>query len=349
MKTKMMQLVLLATVAPMLAACGSNGGVSAKAPFADIYKASYAEEGKTIGSVLSGPGKTMESLAVSATQYFGDGDVVGQTPGKLIVEYLDTGGTDDTDPVYKITYGGASVTFTRADLEDGGLGGWLEKIGLTTDNQERTIAYIYSLDGSSLEPGDQIMIPVGYGLRLKRDGTLGSADSASAFVDGFSIIGLETKPEAMPKDRTASYEGGANFALRNKQPTEGEGIDEIRFGGSSEMQANFSTGKLTGTVSMTEARVEDYGYDPIQADISDAGAKILLSGDIVSNGFTLDMETNAAADDVLSEVGITDLTAEGAGRFYGTNAEALGALVTGSSTGYVLNGVIWAEELSETN
>jgi C-lobe and N-lobe beta barrels of Tf-binding protein B len=342
MKTKLMQLLLLTTIAPVLAACGSSSAIIGKAPFSDLYMANYAEEGETIGSVLSGPGKALESATVSTRIFFGDRDVVRQSPGKLIIERLG-GAPGSSEPFYKVTYGDIEVIFTGKDIETDDDYSWLKKIGLSNEDEERTIAELYSLNGDNIfEQGDQIMIPVGYGLRVKRDGTLGTADRASGFVDGYSIIGLETNPNAMPKDRTATYEGGAEFKLRNQVETEGAGIDEIRFNGDSEMQANFTSGKVSGSVLITRSVIEDYDIDRVENDdLEDLNAQVALSGDIISNGFTLGLDTNAAADTLLADVGITDLTAEGAGRFYGTEAQAIGALISGESKNYLLNGVIW--------
>ena len=56
------------------------------------------------------------------------------------------------------------------------------------------------------------------------------------------------------------------------------------------------------------------------------------------------MKANEQAGAALNDKGITDLEAEGAGRFYGTKAEAVGALVTGESKNYFLDGLIWGEE-----
>lgn len=145
----------------------------------------------------------------------------------------------------------------------------------------------------------------------------------------------------MPKDRIATYSGGARFDFSNKKETYGVGIYKIQYNGNSEMKANFGTGKIEGSASFTRQRVEDCGRPDVRTNLDKSGAKLALTGDIVSNGFTLDLSANTQAQATLAEVGITDLTATGGRRFYGTDAEAAAALVVGSSANYQLNGVIW--------
>ena len=352
MNRKMTQIVLLATVAPVLAACGAGGN---GAPYANLYKASYATEGKNIGNTLDAPGKAIESIGVASRSKFGDetDTLVNEEPKKLILERLFPNNSNaraamaQPEALFKLTYGNATVTFTEADLRGEEMDQYLEKLYLNEDDEERTIAYLYSLQGDIFDIENKIVVPLGFGFRLKEDGTSADGDDDSAgFANGYTLIGLETNPDAMPKDRTATYEGGAQFRLDNKVETyDSAGIDRVRLFGDSTMTANFSTGKITGELDFYESEVRDYSDDnEIDERNELTDATVALSGDIVSNGFTLDLEANEGAQEALAEFGITDLEAEGAGRFYGTEAEAIGALVTGESTNYLLNGVIWGDE-----
>jgi hypothetical protein len=352
MNKKMTQILLLATVAPVLAACGAGGN---GAPYANLYKASYATEGKNIGNTLDAPGKAIESIGVGTKSTFGDGTttLVNNDPKKLILERLfpDNNGAKaalaQPEALFKLTYGNASVTFTEADLRGEEMDQYLEKLYLNEDDEERTIAYLYSLEGDIFDIEDKIVVPLGFGFRLKEDGTSATNDEEGVgFANGYTLIGLETNPDTMPKDRTATYEGGAEFRLDNKVETyDSAGIDRVFLYGDSTISANFSTGKVTGELDFHESRIRDNSdEDEIDEKNELNNVKVALNGDIVSNGFTLDLEANEGAQEALADLGITDLEAEGAGRFYGTEAEAIGALVTGESTNYLLNGVIWGNE-----
>ena len=354
MKTKILQAILLVSVAPMLAACGKNGVAGGIAPFAGLYKASYATEGKNIGNTLDAPGKAIEGVGVASQVKYGD-DVdalSNEAPKKLILERLfpnnSSGRAAISEPaaLFKLTYGNASVTFTEADLRGEEMDQYLEKLFLNEDDEERTIAYLFSLEGDIFNIQNKIVVPLGFGFRLKDDGTsAGSDENSAGFANGYTLIGLETNPDTMPKDRTATYQGGAQFRLDNKVETfDSAGIDRIRLSGDSTMSANFSTGKVTGELDFYEARITDNNDEGGIDDKNElTDATVSLTGDIVSNGFTLDLVANAGAQEALAGFGITNLEAEGAGRFYGTEAEGIGALVTGESTNYLLNGVIWGE------
>ena len=334
-----MAVALLGTV-PFLAAC-SGSGTSAKAPFASLYVASYAEPDKVIEDVLSAKNTKIEGVTVSNSFTFGDEEAVGlaKDPRKITIERLfaddDAGGNQQ---FIRLTVGTLSVDFTRDDLRGDDGEEYLKKVGLNDDDEERTIADLNTF-GSILEVGQQIMVPLEYFIRVK-DGALGPVNDSTGYIKGFAIVGLETKPVDMPKDGTATYDGKATLSLTNKTETYGIGTDQIRYDGDTNIVANFSSGKISGDISITREQVSDYGNSDTDDDLDGSG-KLVIDGSIIENGFAFDLTANKAAADRLVDLGITDADAGGAGRFYGTEADAVGGLLSGTSSNYLIDGIFF--------
>lgn len=363
MKQKLTQFLMLATFAPVFAACSVSGktdvtepvasvDTDVKPPVTSLYTASYAAiPGQTFGQFMDVPGKKIEGAASASRFVFGDktSNTVNDAPKKMILEQLSDPKAQNTEAsaLFKLTYGNASVTFNRADFITDSSGTYLEKFYLTDNQRRHVTAYFYSLDSKELALNGKIVVPLGFGFRLKADGTTATKTGEGIeFVNAYTVVGLETNPNSMPKDRTATYKGGAELRLDNKLKThEAVGMDRAYLYGDTTMVANFASGKITGSVKINKGeRVDETSNGTVRQvqGITDDSA-FGLSGDIASNGFTLGLEANDNLKKGLASEGITDLTATGDGRFYGTEAEGMGALITGSSKDYLLNGVIWGE------
>ncbi|UUP19636.1 transferrin-binding protein-like solute binding protein [Nitratireductor thuwali] len=340
--TKQMTTLTVLMAASALAGCG---GGTAKllnpAPYADVYNATYASAEKDVMSkVLAKAGDTIEGGAISARNGYSDAldadEVVLQEPEAVKIEKTADG--------YILHASGEKVAFTAAEDK----GGYYELVVKNQNGHDRTIGYFYAAfdDLAALQASDSSMVPLGYGIRVKDGDAAATADDADGFVNGFTIVGLETNPSAMPKTGTASYQGGAQIQAHPKvvdyDPGAPDMVERIRYRGDAMLSADFGAGTVSGTVALNDRRFS-YTKSPNSSnDPTVAGAALTLeTADIIGNGFSSELTANAAAATQMATDGISaDTQATAVGRFYGTDAGQVGAIVGGEGTSHVITGVL---------
>jgi hypothetical protein len=242
-----------------------------------------------------------------------------------------------------VTMGTTTVEFTAADVQSDEFGDYFERQELNEEQEERLIASLYTLSqDQTIGVGDRIVVPIGYFLRTNEAGTLGSADDSGGYITGYALVGTETNPESMPKDASATYTGGFEIELRAKTETYGVGIDQIKINGDTEVTANFASGTVNGDLTVTRFSENDFGNSRNEVE-SDGNSVLQLDGNIISNGFDFDLTANEAAAAGLADIGAADAEVSGAGRFYGTGAEEIGALMQGDSANFSILGALWGE------
>ncbi|TCD16254.1 transferrin-binding protein-like solute binding protein [Oricola cellulosilytica] len=334
-------LVCLLAAGTGLAGCGTTS-TPALAPYASAYDATYASVVvDAISKHLVNPGDKLEGGAVTSAEAFGGPSIVSlKAPAKVEIE--------KTADAYILRYAGEEVTFTATDLQTGG---FYEQKMNDSSGTPRTIGYLFALVAGTtpdaLSAPDSAMVPIGFGVRTNSKGTV-TADDADGFSNGFGFVGLETAPSDMPKTGAAVYKGYGRIDAYNKQVDFSVAGNENRrvYSGDSTLEADFGAGTVSGRVDLSEARrrITDGsgGLSETRTDISGQGASVLLdSAAIVQNGFASDLSLNAAAETSLAADGISaDTEAVAVGRFYGTGAGEVGAVIAGEGTSHVITGAV---------
>jgi len=239
---------------------------------------------------------------------------------------------------YDLAYGEASFSFTDSDLVDG----YYEK---ETANSS---ASLFALEGDTdvALSSPRAMVPLGFGAALDGDDAAGTDDATSQLA-GYTVVGLETNPDDMPNSGTATYTGKGRFDFYNKSFEAGsEDVRRIRYGGNSSITADFDAATVNGQVDVTNRVVRLGDGTNTADDISAKGASVGFESNIVENGFVIDeMLGNAALEAELADVGIGEVEAGGEGRFYGENAESVGAVISGESETAAMTGIIYGDEV----
>lgn len=335
--TKQMTTLTVLMAASALAGCG---GGTAKlfnpAPYADVYNATYASAEKDVMSkVLVNPGDTIEGGAAPVKTTFDTPDDGLDEPQSVKIEKTNDG--------YILYAAGESVEFTSTELQPDG---FYELKTKNMNGDDRTIGYFFPAFGTlaDLSSSDTAMVPLGYGVRVKNGPDAATADDADGFSQGFTIVGLETNPSDMPTTGTATYQGGARIEAYVKNPDyDVNEPDRVRYRGMTTLDADFGAKTVAGKVVLKDSRITytQSGAGPVN-DISASGAEIALeTADIIGNGFSSELTANAAAATQMATDGISaDTQATAVGRFYGTDAGQVGAIVGGEGTSHVITGVL---------
>jgi len=149
--------------------------------------------------------------------------------------------------------------------------------------------------------------------------------AAGAFSAGYAVTGLETDPASVATmSGTASYSGVAEIIVVQE---DGLGGNDYGFGiGTGNLDANFGTGTISGSISLDESGASDAGFEISSTTITIAPTTI--SG----NGFSSTL-SGTAADLAMTSVDSSSIT----GTFFGVDASDVGATFSGSGVG--LDGV----------
>ncbi|WP_265517489.1 transferrin-binding protein-like solute binding protein [Nitratireductor luteus] len=339
MKSRTTALPIILAASALAGCGGATTGTIATAPYADAYQATYASAAVDVMSkVLVNTGDTIEGGAAPVKTIFDTPDDRLDEPQSVKIEKADDG--------YILHAAGETVEFTSTELHPDG---YYELIEKNMNGDDRTIGYFFPAFGTlaDLEASDTAMVPLGYGVRVKDGNAPATADDADGFSEGYTIVGLETDPSHMPTTGSATYEGDARIEAYVKNAD--YNIDEpsrVRYRGTTKLNADFGAGTVAGNIVLKDSRVShtQSGNGAVN-DISANGAEIALGqADIIDNGFSSELTANAAAAAQMAADGISDDTeATAVGRFYGTDAGQIGAIVGGEGASHVITGVLAGE------
>ncbi len=333
-------IISLASVTLAVSGCGgSNLGSLPIAPYADTYKASYASSTlQKMEDLLKEPGDKVQGVAIPNERNFGSETQKSGTPQSVEIEKTTDG--------YIMRVAGEEVEFTQAELVNNNE---YALIASNSQGQPRTIGLLFPMTNEridqALSSSQTAMVPLGYGVRKNSEG--GSVADGNEYFEGYAIAGLETDPSSMPKTGTASYSGfGRIEAMTKSYSFDNDDIEMVRYQGDATINADFGAGTVAGAVDLSQRRISraDSGNDPYN-DISAQGAKLVLQEtDIIGNGFSANVEGNAATETLMANDGISaDTKAQAIGRFYGENASQVGAVISGEGSTHTVQGIVYAD------
>lgn len=329
---------LLAATA--LAGCKSNDPEPPMAPYANVYKATYASAAKeTIDKALAKPGDKIQGGVAPVDQNYTANPTVNALGKPQAVEI------EKTADGYIMRAGGEEVVFTDADYA----GGVYEQRKLNSDSKLRTLGALYAMNDdtkTALSSSSGSMVPLGFYMRVEEGAGAATADSKRG-LQGYMVVGLETDPSAMPKTGKASYSGFGRIDAHAKSinyDTPGA-IEHVDYRGDAELEADFGKETVSGTVQIKDRRIRMIDGDTGWVDVSGNNAELALKpAKIVQNGFASELDKNGAAGTMMQADGISaDTEAEAIGRFYGNDAGQVGAIVAGEGTSHVITGVIYGD------
>ncbi|EKF19153.1 transferrin-binding protein-like solute binding protein [Nitratireductor pacificus] len=326
--------------ATALAGCKSGDPEPPMAPYANVYKATYATEATdTMAQLFSAAGKKLEGGTAPFVSTYDDvankdkSEAGDPTPVKV----------EKTANGYSFEVAGEKVSFTDADLQ--GNGDYYETSALNSNNQMRTMASVAALNGKTkeaLESGTSSMVPLNYYMRYKPGADAATADDSGG-VAGYAIVGLETKPTALPSTGKATYQGRGRIEARAKSYDYDTDTWRVRYIGDATMEADFGAKTVSGSIAVDEHRAQ-VGGNNTTTDVSGQGAVVMFKpGQIVQNGFTSELEGNAALNTMIQNDGLGQVEAEAYGRFYGKDGGQIGAVIAGESATHDISGVVFGD------
>jgi hypothetical protein len=155
-------------------------------------------------------------------------------------------------------------------------------------------------------------------------------------VQGFAVVGAETRSTALTSLPTAKYTGQVGLLSRPTKGFEDNRTSQTRIRGDLKLTANFGAGTVSGAVD--RIRVRPAGEED---SVDVAGTIAMNPSAIVGNGFAGGLTADA---DYQSNVGTIDASSSYSGKFYRESAEQVAGVlnvtgqVAGGGGGYAADG-----------
>jgi hypothetical protein len=330
--------IFASSMIALLAACGGSDGVNigappTRAPSEPAVPAPtepkptdqlFADTGVTPGAALAA-GKTLvasESANAASKVNYGSGDVE-KTTAVFKLKKNDAG-------ALTFTVNGVDHVFKPGDkyIEDDG-----KSYGYEVENDVDSVYYnMWSWTGTLDEAAD----PARKGVQIWEYSSNQVIPDGGPNVQGFAIVGAETRSAALTSLPTAKYTGRVALNARPTKGFEDNRTSETRIRGDMKLTANFGAGTVSGAVDGIRVR------PPGEEDSVDVAGTIAMNPSaIVGNGFAGGLAADAAYQ---SNVGTIDASSSYSGKFYRESAEQVAGVlnvtgqVAGGGGGYAADG-----------
>jgi hypothetical protein len=326
----------------LLAACGGSDGVTNVAP------PTRAEPEPTVPAPTE-PEPTVPELT---DQLFADTDgttaaalaagktlVAGESANSASKVNYGSGDVEKTTAVFKLkkndagaltfTVNGVDHVFKPGDkyIEDDGT-----SYGYDVANDVDSVYYFVSSWTGTL---DEVADPATKGVQIWRYGS-NQVIPDGPDVQGFAVVGTETRSAALTSLPTAKYTGQVVLDARPTKGFENNQTSRNRIRGDLKLTANFGAGTVSGAVDGIRVR------PPGEDDYTDVTGTIAMNPSaIVGNGFAGGLAADAAYQ---SNVGTIDASSSYSGKFYRESAEQVAGVlnvigqVAGGGGGYAADG-----------
>ena len=327
-----MRNIFASSMIALLAACGGSDGVNigappTRAPTEPAVPAPtdqlFADTDGTTAAALAA-GKTLvasESANAASKVNYGSGDV-GKTTAVFKLKKNDSG-------ALTFTVNGVDHVFKPGDkyIEDDGV-----SYGYDVSNEPDSVYYFISSWTGTL---DEMTDPANKGVQIWRYGS-NQVIPDGPDVQGFAVVGTETRSAALTSLPTATYNGQVVLDSLPTKGFENNQTSRTRIRGDLKLTANFGAGTVSGAVDGIRVRPpgeEDYG------DVT--GTVAMNQSAIVGNGFAGGLTADA---NYQKNVGTVDPSSTYSGKFYGTLAEQVAGVlnvtgqVAGGGGGYAADG-----------
>ncbi len=282
----------------------------------------YAVDAGTVGKAVQ-DGKTLTAQdggSVGANLDYGTGDT-GLAPAPKFKVWKNANG----ELSYEVN--GVAQDFTTAQREVDPNDG--NTYGYTTNGVNNVWSGLWNYTGTldeALDPNNPQYLTV-WGYQTNQVSPNSQPD-----LNGFAVVGTETRPQDLAPLVSATYSGRARMDTRADTGWVDNQTSRTRVRGDMNLAADFSAGTVSGAISNMTLQ------PPGGVEAGIAGAVSMDQTALTGNGFAGTLTPNAA---FLTSLGANaSMTGNYGGTFYGPAAEQVGGTlsVTGSANGQGFNG-----------
>lgn len=298
---------IAATAALSACSSGTSSGVVSRAGNAPADVVATEDAGSAAKALSDGA--TLKSSARTSSQWkrnFAANTAALVAAPTATIKRNTSGGLD-------LTVDGRTLSFAASDLSTDGYGYQL------ADGSGGIWTWSADSMAEALDPANTLPVQVFDYYSDNADGT---------GVNGFAVVGTETKVSAVATLPTATYTGWSRVRIA---PTTGfddynTKVSEGR--GDVTMTADFGAGNVSGTITNIQTR-QPNAIDPTRAWTDVGGALALNTAPISGNGFTGGITSDAAFN---SSVGTIGSGSSYSGTFFGAAGEEVAGAINLTGT-----------------